>query len=346
MAVGTFALTAMGAMAIHFHNMASRFDGYAAGKLFIREEAGFFGAGAIPESRIASLSRLRGVKNVIPILISRLDPGEVLVFGFPKIALGLPVDRIPILLHDVPLARGRWPQSGGECALGADVAGDAARTTFTYLGKVFTVSGVMGRTDGQEDEEMVVPLRSLESLLGRNGMVSYGIVIPDGSVPEQSLARAIVDLDPHLQVLPPEILRRDVRRSELLWDTLTLGTGAIAALVGGIGILTVMMMSVQERIGEIAVARALGADAKQIFSLFLMEASILSFIGSALGFSAGMAFTAAANRFLERDGMILFQPTPALAIFSLALSVALAAAGGLYPAWRGARMEIAAAIRR
>jgi len=345
-AIGTFALTAMGSMALHFHKMAERFEMYVNGKLFVREEAGFFGGGAIPEQEATMLKAQKGIQEAIPILVARLETKQILSLGFPQIVLGIPLKKIPLLFGDIPMAKGRLPQNRDECVLGADLASTSKNNDFFYLGKHFQVSGVLARTNGQEDEEVLISLRTLEDLLGRHGLVSYVVLFPSGHIPLQELEKEIKKVDSHLQVIPPTVLKKEIRQNELLWDALTVGTGAIAVLVGGIGILTVMMMAVQERIREIAVAKAMGASSQQIFFIFFLEASILALAGTCLGFVLGIVFLKCVNNFLSQHRHVPFEPSLSLMEVNFFLALLLAVAGGFYPAWYGMRLEIASALRR
>ncbi|MCU1365308.1 MAG: transporter permease, partial [Ilumatobacteraceae bacterium] len=122
---------------------------------------------------------------------------------------------------------------------------------------------------------------------------------------------------------------------------LLLGLGAVALLVGGVGITNVMVISVLERRGEIGVRRALGAGRRHILVQFLAEAGLLSFIGGAAGCALGAGVTAI---YAHQRGWVLDVPVGALAAGAgIALGVGLLA--GVSPAIRAARLDPAEAIR-
>ena len=127
-------------------------------------------------------------------------------------------------------------------------------------------------------------------------------------------------------------------------DTLTalfLGLGAVALLVGGIGIANVMVISVLERRTEIGVRRALGATRNHVRSQFLVEAVLLSALGGVLGLVLGVAITAG---YSAVQSITLSVPMIALVV-GFASALVVGALAGLSPAARAARLAPADAIR-
>jgi len=118
-------------------------------------------------------------------------------------------------------------------------------------------------------------------------------------------------------------------------DTLYLGLGAVALLVGAIGVVNIMVISVLERRSEIGLRRALGATRGQIRAQFLAEAILLSLTGGAAGVIAGVAATAAYARGYGEPVVI---PPQAWA-GGLAAAVIIGALAGLLPAIRAARLS-------
>ena len=118
-------------------------------------------------------------------------------------------------------------------------------------------------------------------------------------------------------------------------DTLFLGLGAVALLVGAIGVANIMVISVLERRSEIGLRRALGATRGQIRTQFLAEAVLLSLAGGAAGVITGAAATAAYARVHGETAVI---PPEAWA-GGLAAAVVIGALAGLLPAIRAARLS-------
>ncbi len=130
-------------------------------------------------------------------------------------------------------------------------------------------------------------------------------------------------------------------RTDTALRNLLLGLGAVALIVGGVGITNVMVISVLERRGEIGVRRALGAKRRHIAIQFLTEAALLSALGGLLGSAAGAGVTAI---YARARGWRLDVPIDALAAGTMvALAVGLLA--GVSPSVRAARLDPAEAIR-
>jgi putative ABC transport system permease protein len=126
--------------------------------------------------------------------------------------------------------------------------------------------------------------------------------------------------------------------------TLTLLLGGIASislLVGGIGIMNIMLVSVRERTREIGIRKALGAKARDILSQFLIEALTLSLIGGLIGITIGLAVSALIGR-VAGWGFSIDPGTMAIAtLFSLVVGVVF----GVWPARQAARLDPIAALR-
>jgi len=118
-------------------------------------------------------------------------------------------------------------------------------------------------------------------------------------------------------------------------DTLFLGLGAVALLVGAIGVANIMIISVLERRSEIGLRRALGATRGQIRAQFLAEAILLSLAGGAVGVAAGAAATAS---YARGHGETVVIPPDAWA-GGLAAALVIGALAGLLPAIRAARLS-------
>ncbi len=120
------------------------------------------------------------------------------------------------------------------------------------------------------------------------------------------------------------------------------GIGAISLLVGAIGILTMMWISVGERTGEIGLARAVGASRAQMRTLFLLEASLLSGAGGLAGLAAGFGIGRLLASFLP--GLPLRTP-PLFVIAALLVSVGVGLVSGVLPARRAAALDPIEALR-
>ncbi len=129
--------------------------------------------------------------------------------------------------------------------------------------------------------------------------------------------------------------------AESTFDNLFLGLGAVALLVGGIGIANVMVIAVIERRNEIGLRRALGATRAHVRRQFLLEALLLSVLGGVAGVLLGAGVTAF---WANSQGWRVVVPPEAI-IGGLLAAVAIGVLAGLYPAMRAARLAPTEALR-
>ena len=116
---------------------------------------------------------------------------------------------------------------------------------------------------------------------------------------------------------------------------------AVSLLVGGIGIMNIMLVSVTERTREIGIRMAVGATANQVMLQFLVEAIVLSVIGGVVGILLGLGLAALASDIM----VIPFSPDPAIVVIAFLFSAAVGVIFGYFPARRAARLDPIEALR-
>ena len=120
--------------------------------------------------------------------------------------------------------------------------------------------------------------------------------------------------------------------------------GGISLLVGGIGIMNIMLVSVNERTREIGIRKAVGARRRDILTQFLIEAVGLTGLGGVLGILLGWGITEVVKRIPQAAGLLVII-TPGTVIVAVGVSVAIGVIFGLYPAMRAARLHPIQALR-
>jgi len=126
--------------------------------------------------------------------------------------------------------------------------------------------------------------------------------------------------------------------------TLTLLLGAIAGislLVGGIGVMNIMLVSVLERTREIGIRKALGARERDIWIQFLIEAAFLTFSGGVIGVVMGLAL----SYFVDSMGLMTTVVTADIVILAVLVSIGIGLFFGFYPAWNASRLNPIEALR-
>jgi putative ABC transport system permease protein len=132
--------------------------------------------------------------------------------------------------------------------------------------------------------------------------------------------------------------------AEQITGILTIFLGAIAAislLVGGIGIMNIMLVSVTERTREIGIRKAVGAKRRDILMQFLIEAVVLSVIGGLLGILLGAGIAT----LVEQSGLMTTVISAEAMLLATGFSVAVGLFFGIYPSMRAARLHPIEALR-
>lgn len=177
------------------------------------------------------------------------------------------------------------------------------------------------------------------------------VAVPSSSQIPQAIAEitALLRQRHHLQPGQPDDfnIRNMAEISSALGSTsrmmtnLLTGVALISLLVGGVGIMNIMLVSVTERTREIGLRMAVGAKPRDILSQFILEAIVLCLFGGALGILTGQALSSAVQHLLHWP---IELSMPAM-IASVAVSVAVGLIFGYYPAWKASRLDPIDALR-
>ena len=257
----------------------------------------------------------------------------------------------------------------GETESGADVAvigGDVAEALFPgedplgqrirVRSQTYRVVGLLERRgstfDGSYDNLVVIPLSTFLPLYGQRQSLNLTIQVRD---PErmQRTQDEVVALLRRARGVPPEAENDfDVFSNQSMQETFenlsgmvataSIGICAIALLIGGIGVMNIMLVSVTERTSEIGLRRALGARRRRILGQFIAEAIALTTSGGVLGIILGAGVAKLVKVMVDIPTVV-----PAWAVLlSLASAGGVGLVFGIYPAMRAARLDPVEAMRR
>ena len=235
--------------------------------------------------------------------------------------------------------------------------------TVRIEGQPFRVIGVLaskgGGMLGSEDDRVVVPFSTAQARLihrsGRNRIdlllvqaVSAGAALQAAEEVSQILRqrhRTAIGVDDFTVFSQKDFLST----AQTVTSVLTIFLGGIAGislLVGGIGIMNIMLVSVTERTREIGLRKALGARKRDILVQFLAESSLLSLLGGVVGIALGWLISFIVGRIAANSGTPF---NPSIGVNSVLLATLFSAAVGLffgiYPASRAANLEPVEALR-
>lgn len=141
-------------------------------------------------------------------------------------------------------------------------------------------------------------------------------------------------------IVPAELLAEQ-RRTQRIFDMVMVAIASISLLVGGIGIMNIMLASILERTREIGIRRALGARQKDIIRQFLIEATLISFVGGLMGIAFGFGISRLIAILAGWSTIV----TASSIILAFLVSVSVGLVFGIYPAKKAARLDPVEAIR-
>ena len=181
------------------------------------------------------------------------------------------------------------------------------------------------------------PIISISSIIGR---IRHGI---DETIAEQKIEEALMRINPNLQIeirlakAELDLMREQARILSLFLTTV----GSIALLVGGVGVMNIMLVSVAERRREIGLRLAIGARPKDITALFFVEAMILSLVGGLIGMVLGIGASYVTAGYIEFKFFI----SNFAILLGIGVSVAVGVFFGYYPARQASRLDPVECLR-
>jgi putative ABC transport system permease protein len=226
---------------------------------------------------------------------------------------------------------------------------------------IVTVTGVLeskGTEFNSPDEAVIIPLTALQQTValtrtaqGEKVVASIYVTISDETQSEyvteqiasllRSRHRLTASDEDDFSISSMEEIASSLQETSA---TLTLLLGAIAAislLVGGIGVMNIMLVSVLERTREIGIRKALGARERDIWIQFLLEATFLTFAGGIIGAAIGWGV----SMIINHAGTMATLVTPDIVILAVSVSVGIGLFFGFYPAWNASRLNPIEALR-
>ena len=236
---------------------------------------------------------------------------------------------------------------------------DAVGQTIRIRNQSFKVVGVMalkgsGSFGEDQDDVVFAPYTTVQrKLRGRDGTNISGITISARSADdiEATTARIEEVLRTEHELIPGQdndfmVRTQDDMMSMLTSTTqtmtmFTLAIAVVSLVVGGIGIMNIMLVSVTERTREIGLRMAVGAKGQDVLWQFLVEAMALSLVGGLVGVGLGFAISEGLTQFLQWPTSV---PVDAVAV-SVSFAAVIGIVFGFYPAWKGAQLDPIESLR-
>ena len=256
------------------------------------------------------------------------------------------------------------------CVIGSYLAenafgGDALGQTLTINGQAYTVIGVLEQIrenmeEGGPDDQVYIPYENALEMLGTRNVTLYMFTSTSGET--AAAARMVIDsmlleyFDGDYDAFYTQTMAEQAEMINLMMGVamgVLVAIAAISLLVGGIGIMNIMLVSVTERTREIGIRKSLGAKRRDIRRQFVIEAGTTSAIGGLLGIGLGCLVASGIGSILggtlaqSMGGGITFSatPTPMAVAVSFGVSVGIGVLFGYLPANKAAKLNPIDALR-
>lgn len=304
----------------------------------------------IPESMCDRIRAIDGVVEVIPGLNDVISfPDEdlymVVVNGF--------VPETKVFEH-FDLEDGRYLTKDDErkILLGKILAQNLQKKVGdqveVYDEEFFEVVGIFDSFSVIESGSLVMPMHELQPLIGREEQVlGISVMTSDGKNTEQ-----LNRIRGEIEALESGIVARPAREhvdglTEIqLASAMAWLTSAIALVIGGVGVMNTMIMTVQERTKEIGVLRAIGWRRGRVIRMILAESLILGAIGAVVGILGAIALVKFLTSLPTVNGLLDGNIQPIVVFYGIALALIVGLVGGLVPALIASRMTPMVALRQ
>lgn len=308
----------------------------------------------LPQDYQRTISKLPGVQDVVPIKVftnnCRASLDAIVFQGMPAAKLQS--------ARKLELTSGSWiafDQQDDAALVGEDIAarrGLSAGDKFTIGDVSVVVRGIFRSPVAAENSLIYSHLDFLQRARGANDVgtvTQLEVHLTDIAEAEQVSQQ----IDEQFRAGPVATTTRTKGMfqadtlgdlAELIGFVHWLGYACVALVLSLVATTTVM--SVQDRIKEHAVLQTLGLRPQRVFRLVIFESFVLSTLGGLLGIVASTAILAAAGMSIAAEGVtIAFEPSLALAVQGIVVSIAVGILAGVVPGWQASRTEIVSALR-
>ncbi|MEM1645570.1 MAG: FtsX-like permease family protein [Ignisphaera sp.] len=229
----------------------------------------------------------------------------------------------------------------------------------------FTIVGIYRVLNRFAENSIYIPIDIVQNIIGLNDKISQILIKCVDPSQAQEIAQQIINLVPGVSVFVPTATIQNVSQAINTVTYFFTTIGLVAITAGVFGVMNTMTMAVAERTREIGILKAIGASNSFILKLFLLESTILGFIGGGVGIFVGLMLSyiiapmlaqVGIQRFFSAPGRGLSQPslqqtqfslsiTPLTIALSLFLGIVVGIIAGIYPAYRAYRLKPVEALK-
>ena len=325
----------------------------------------------LTERDITDVTRIQGIKKVS----TQLSGSGILRYNSLDVAAsltGMDVDVMHISYGIEDLESGSLLEIGDQnkCLIGSSVAYEyfdsdiAVGSRIKINGEKIVVNGIFSQYGtggiGSTDDLVLLTSRDFKKITGQSNITSATIQVYDVTNVE-SIADEIEQVinenhgeEDFASATTMSSILESIQNIIGIIQMMLVAIASIALIVASIGIMNTMLTSVMERTREIGIMKAIGAENKDVMSIFIIEGMIVSAIGGLIGVFLGVFGSQALAEILSMQGSMGGGPSgmslsPVITLTSVGLAIGVSLVVGvlssLYPAWKAARMSPIEAVR-
>jgi ABC-type antimicrobial peptide transport system permease subunit len=322
-----------------------------------------FSTSTITEDDVEDISKLDGVEDVAPLMIVNGSPksDQTTVSGATILATTPSFTSIA----NLTIRDGQFIDSvtnrdtaviGPQLSINLFGTDQPIGKTFTVRGQIFTIIGVLKRTNDPVnfsnvdfDNAAIISLESGKSFHRGTAQIQQINIRAKSiaalqNVIKEANARLVKNHqgEKDFTILTGNEIAAPTSQLFIAVTAVMTAIAAISLIVGGVGIMNIMLVGVAERTREIGLRKSVGASNSNIIWQFIIEALIISLLGGILGYVGGYVIAFAISTFLTFDPAINWQ----IAVAALGTSLVVGLVFGLYPAIRAARKDPIESLRQ
>jgi ABC-type antimicrobial peptide transport system permease subunit len=347
-AVGVAAVVALGALAQGLVEGYATIGGGSGADLLVTQAEAidivFSGVDEELRDDLRGFSGVDDVARMVYTLAATEGAPYFIVFGYDPDEFA--IDRFKVIEGE-PLSRRASTRGGKPLLLGKAAASDldvGVGDTFRLYESAFRVMGIFETGEPAEEGSAIVLLEDAQLLNGKPHQVNALLLKLRSDVELERLRARIEQRFDDVTTSTASGFTQDQEMMQYVY-AFTWSVSFIAILIGGVGVMNTMLMSVFERTQEFGVLRAVGWRPSRVLTMVVAESVLLSLMGGALGAAVGYLGVRAVGRVPLASSLIPKSISTEVFLQALVVAMALGLVGGALPAWRASRLTPADAMR-